>query len=459
MAKRAFLFGCLLLAASQTACQSFAGLKTLSLDWEKATLREAPEASFELTLYQDNWALVTDERPLELGRGRQLVRFSGVPPQTVAKGAYLQVPASVEGRRFRYDLPNKEHLLEKYDGKTVVISDATSSLTAQLIWTGSGPVYRIGDRLYPEPPGKVSLPELPGIALSPFLEWLIDSPREWAGIATASYEVERLGWTNEYTLITDEDQSKGDWKQWAALSNASGKAYEKARVNLVAGNVKRFNPPVFYGGARAMTENISAEPFAARYQYRLPGFFDLGKKAAERLSLFEKKGAAIERVFRVAGSVNLFPVPDPELPRKARIRLNLDVPQPMPSGKVTVYSPGPDGKLAIAGETGIPDTPKNQRIVLDLGEAFDVTFTRTQTSYKLLAEQTEVSTLIKLKNDQKFPVKLEVIEQVSGDWTVTESAIPYEKLSTTQLRFQLVLPAESEKNLTYTVVVKREGRL
>lgn len=436
--------------------------------WTALPAHEAASGSVALTLYRDDWALVTDARPVALDRGEQVVRFGDVAAQTDGAGAYVQLPGSVTARRFRYDLLNRERLLARYHGMTVEIVPEGSGapLEATLLITDSGPVYRIGDRLYTDPPGKVALPPLSGLATSPTFEWIVAMDAPWAGTATVSYVANQIGWQSEYTLITDRDQTRGDWKQWAALSNRSGADYRNARITLVSGDVRRDRPAVpldmAYGGARAYSEVAAPEPFAARHLYRLNERVTLPRNADERIALRSAEGLAIERTYRVVSGVQLFRIPDPELPRKARLRLTIanTAPagpgEPLPRGKVTVYTPTRQGELAIAGEPTIADTPVGQNVELDLGEAFDVTSERSQTAYRLTGEAQEVGYRILLRNQQDVPVAVWVTEQLSGDWAITSSSHPYDRLSATQIRFRVTVPAGGTTEVTYQATIQRE---
>lgn len=436
--------------------------------WDGLAMRDTPStsAALALTLYTDNWAMVTDVRPISLQAGEQVARFKDVAAQTDGTGAYLQVPGTVTSRRFRYDLQNRDRLLSRYHGMQVEIfpQGATSSISATLFMTDTGPVYQIGDRLYTEAPGRVALPPWSGVATTPTLEWIVRMEAPWTGTATATYVVNQLGWQSEYTLVTDRDQTRGEWKQWAAISNRSGAEYRIAQITLVAGDVRRPRAPIplDMGGVRAYNEVAAPESYAARYLYRLPNPATIQRDAEERIALREAAGLTIERTYRVDSSIHLGRLPDPELPRKARIRLTIPnttaagLGEPLPKGKVTVYTPTRQGELAIAGEPPIPDTPVGQNLELDLGEAFHITSERTQTLYRLTDTAQEVGYRIALRNQQEVPVTVWVTEQLSGDWTITSSSHPYDRLSATQIRFRVQVPAQGSTEVTYQATIQRE---
>lgn len=422
--------------------------------------------SLALTLYGEEWALVTDARPVTLASGEQVVRFPGVAAQTDGSGGYVQVPGTVSARRFRYDLQSRDRLLSRYHGQPVDLYPPGSSVPIQatLLVTDTGPVYQVGDRLYTDPPGRVALPALEGLALLPTLEWIVRMGAPYSGIATVSYVANQVGWKNEVTLVTDRDQTRGDWKQWAAVTNRSGADYVGARLTLVAGDVRRDHGvvPLPYGGARAYAEVAAPEPYAARHVYRLSEPVTLRRDADERLALRTFGGVGVTRTYRVDSGIHLGRLPDPEAPRKARLRLTIPntrasgLGEPLPRGTVTVYTPTRDGELAIAGAPTVGDVPVGQNVELDLGEAFDVTAERTQTAYRLTATAQEVAYRIVLRNQQDVAVTVWVTEQLSGDWSITQSSHPYERLSATQIRFKVPVPARGSAEVSYQASIQRE---
>ncbi|MNL41993.1 hypothetical protein D3C87_1644260 [compost metagenome] len=79
-----------------------------------------------------------------------------------------------------------------------------------------------------------------------------------------------------------------------------------------------------------------------------------------------------------------------------------------------------------------------------------------QTDYRTTDTTQETSYRITLRNEQDAPVTVELIEQMSGDWTITSSSIPFEKVSSTQARFTPTIPAHGEVVVTYQASIKKE---
>ena len=442
--------------------------------WADAVLHQAEyaTASVRLTVYSDGSALVTDERPLTLEAGSQVARWPRVAATTDIRGALLEVPGATTVRqRFRYDPVEREKLLARYHGKEVQLfsPEASQTITATLYVTPSGPLYKVDDKVYVDPPGKLILPGLADAALEPTLEFMVMSPAPWSGRATASYVAGNMDWSSEYTLVTDEKQAKGRFAHWAALTNKSGAQFVDADLTLVAAGAGRGGPrpyPMMAEGAIAGMApraapmpfmDVAAERFATRYQFHLPDKVTLERDSEERLLLGDGNDVAITRAFRIESGVAPYLQPEPELPVKARVRLTIENTKdnklgvPLPAGRLTVFTPNKQGTVAISGETGIPDTPDDQKLLLELGEAFDITAKRTQTDFKEFPDAKEVAHRIVLKNKMDEASVVEVIENLPGDGTMLEKTLEVEKISTSQIRFKPQVPAGGEVTLTYRV--------
>ena len=94
---------------------------------------------------------------------------------------------------------------------------------------------------------------------------------------------------------------------------------------------------------------------------------------------------------------------------------------------------------------------------LKLGESFDVTARRKQTSFKKLSGTSaynyafEVAFEMALKNVRPDPVTVKVIEDLPGDWTMIKSSQPHTKEASSLASWQVQIPAEGAVTLTWQV--------
>jgi hypothetical protein len=133
---------------------------------------------------------------------------------------------------------------------------------------------------------------------------------------------------------------------------------------------------------------------------------------------------------------------------------------PLPKGVVRVYSKDSRGNAQFLGEDGIDHTPKGETVKLKLGESFDVTARRKQTTFKKLSGTSaynyafEAGFELELKNARAEAVKVKVLEELPGDWTLVKASQPHTKESASLASWVLEVPAEGAVTLTWLAQVR-----
>jgi hypothetical protein len=119
---------------------------------------------------------------------------------------------------------------------------------------------------------------------------------------------------------------------------------------------------------------------------------------------------------------------------------------------VRVYKADRTGSQQFIGEDWIDHTPKDERVKIKMGEAFDVVGERVQKDWKKIGWNLyEVEWEILLRNHKKEDVTVTVIEPMPGDWEVLRSTHPHEKMEAHTLRYRVPIAKESTAKLTYRV--------
>ncbi|MEK7733042.1 MAG: hypothetical protein AAB318_02405, partial [Planctomycetota bacterium] len=125
---------------------------------------------------------------------------------------------------------------------------------------------------------------------------------------------------------------------------------------------------------------------------------------------------------------------------------------PLPAGKVRVYKADADQSQVFLGEDKIDHTPKDEKIPLHVGDAFDVVGERKQANYKQLSKQSrEESWQITLRNHKKEEIEVVVREHLWGDWEIRESSHAYIKKDANTVEFLIPIKKDSEETVKYTV--------
>jgi hypothetical protein len=128
---------------------------------------------------------------------------------------------------------------------------------------------------------------------------------------------------------------------------------------------------------------------------------------------------------------------------------------PLPKGRVRVYKKDEDGSLQFAGEDSIDHTPKDEKVRVKMGEAFDIVGERKRTDYSSDSSRHrfEETFEIRLRNHKDSSVTVNVVEHLYRwtNWKITSSSIPYTKKDAQTVEFPVTVAKDGETVLTYTV--------
>jgi len=129
---------------------------------------------------------------------------------------------------------------------------------------------------------------------------------------------------------------------------------------------------------------------------------------------------------------------------------------PLPSGRIRVSKlDDADKTLEFIGEDTIDHTPKNEKVLIKLGSAFDVVGERRQvnfsvdTSRKRIDEEIEV----KLRNQKTEPVTVIVKENLYRwvNWQIIARTHDFQKQDARTVHFPVRIAAGGEVTVHYTV--------
>jgi hypothetical protein len=439
------------------------------------------QKALAVTIYNDDLALVKDLRGLTLIQGENRLAWRNVSARIRPETALLsetsgQLPVALLEQNFDFDLLDAESLLKKYVGRTVRVirtNDAgqRTEEEAKVLAANNGVVLRYADRIETGVVGHLAYPDVPAnLRDEPTLVLHLDAPVAGEGAFELSYLTRGLSWKADYVANLTADGAAMDLNGWVTLTNASGIAYRGALVQLVAGEVNQVPdampaPPM----ARGMVMSAEApmpqeESFDQYHLYTLPRATDIGNNQTKQVALLSAPRVPVTRELVVHGQAHAYRAQSGDgwvkLPVASRLRfLNQDgsLGIPLPKGVVRVYSKDSRGNAQFVGEDGIDHTPKGETVSLKLGESFDVTARRKQTSFKKLSGTSaynyafEVAFEMELKNAKPDPVTVKVIEDLPGDWTMIKSSQPHTKEASNLASWQVQIPAEGTVTLTWQV--------
>ena len=317
-----------------------------------------------------------------------------------------------------------------------------------------------------EVPGRIALPELPGnLRARPTLVWRAETRRQGRADLDVSYLTGGMSWNADYVLDLDAAGARADLQGWVTVENRSGAAYADATLQLVAGDVHVVTParPVsdaVYPLAAKAGNVVEQESLYDYHLYTVPWATDLPDNSSKQVSLLDAAGLRVERRYLVRGGAYLFrgagapPRQDVEVHYEFLNDEDNALGLPLPAGVVRVYGRSNSGKRQLLGEDRIDHTPRDEKVTLRVGNAFDLVAERRNTDFRRIGDRvTQSAWAVTLRNHKDEDVTIDVLEQVGGDWEMLKASREHEKLSAQEILFRVPVPARGETTLTYTVQV------
>lgn len=440
------------------------------------------QSEMDITVYNSNIGLVKDKRQLKFKKGVMELKFMDVASQIIPTSVSIKSitnPNSlfVLEQNYEYDLLSPRKLLDKYIGKQLKLftknhyTDKEEIVTATLLSNNEGtPVFKIGNEITFNYPGRIIFPEVPANLISkPTLVWLLDSRVASTQKLEVLYLTNGITWRSDYVLVLNEKDTKSNLSGWVTIDNKSGTSYNNAGIKLVAGDINRAR-----GGRVQEMDVIPMAKAMAAPQFREETFFEyhiytLDRKSTikqnqtKQISLMNAQDIPVKKEFVYRGRDSYLLNPYRDLIKTDKVGVFIEIinkkdhnlGMPLPKGILRVYKYDNDGSLQFVGEDSIEHTPKDEKIKVKLGDAFDVVATRKQTGFERVAKNiTEVAFEISLRNHKKEDIVVKVIERMTGDWKILDSSHGYKKMDAFNISFDIPVKKDKETILTYKARIK-----
>lgn len=443
----------------------------------------AGQAQTSLSIYSDGRVVVRKAIPQKLQRGTNIFSLDlpGLDPATLfSPDSNVAVTSAV--LRPATDL---EAALRASVGRTLTFVQGKGDTIQATVLSVNPPQTRLANGLI-----MFSLPG--GTPLFPAEANLIRSKPEAVVALEASrardvtdlaYVSQGVTWEAVYQAVLGGSGSA--LVTGAATINSTSMKVDSATVQLVAGSVNRARfgvagvvaaaSPVMMQRQQANDElAVSEAAVGETHVYELPGLisFDIGSPLTT--ALFPRARADYTQEFVVPGVLPWrgYFGPVGQDPNSVPVQVwytfkrSHGTPfgdRPLPGGTMEVFQRDSSGRVQLVGEASFTHTPAGKDLRVQSGDAFDVTAERVQTDYHQVPVPNTVGKgthnritatyRVTLTNAKTQAVTVDVREQHWGNWVITDSSVPAEKLSSTEQRFRVPVPANGTATLTYTLQV------
>jgi len=452
----------------------------------RSTLQD--QRSVAVTIYNENLALVKDQRKIQFAGGQNTLAFRDVSARMRPETALLRSltspgKLSVLEQNFDFDLLTPQKLLDKYVGKSVNIvrtNPATGVETteqAQVLAANNGVVVKIGDRIETGIPGRIVYPDVPAnLRDRPTLVMSLNNGGVAQQEVELSYLTGGLAWKADYVAELNAADDKLDLSGWVTLTNTSGASYHNAKLQLVAGDVNQVRKELRFANLGASREkamiapasDMAEESLLEFHLYTLDRPTTIAENQTKQVSLLTATGIPARKELLLRGANYYYGSSYGDLGQKMKVGVFVEfdnkesarLGMPLPKGVIRVYKKDAAGNAQFVGEDHIDHTPKNEKVRLKLGDAFDVTADKKQTDFKRLPNPAkgnawfESAFEIVLKNAKKEAVNVVVQEPIPGDWKMLSESQKHTKAASNTAVWKISVPAEGSTKLNYRVQVR-----
>ena len=438
-----------------------------------------------LTIYNDNFAVVREARNMKFEKGQNTMRFtdvaSAIDPTSV-KFSCLSSPGAVSvlEQNYEYDLVNTESLLKRYidkdvrvvvkgsgsEARKVIEGKLSAAVEKSLILQSSNGIEVIGQESIEE----IALKELPDdLVTRPTLVWLTDAQKGGEQLCEVTYTTGAIGWKADYTAILNADDTALDFSGWVTINNYSGAGYKDATMKLIAGDVRRIQPPMEMARAmrdigRGMAAGAPAfeeKSFMEYHMYTLGRKSTINNNQVKQIEFIEPAEGVKTKMIYVYERSDYWNPRGGDQNKKVMVKIEFENKKEnklgiaLPKGKVRVFKKDPaDNSLQFVGEDEIDHTPKDEKLSLYIGDAFDIVAEHTLVDSKEQLGKHRESHKIELRNRKNEEVTVFVDEKFARwvYWEVEKSTQEYEKKDAYTARFPVKVGANATITLEYTVV-------
>jgi hypothetical protein len=447
---------------------------------------EAQTMGVDLTVYNQNLAVVKERRTLELEQGLNEVAFQDVaalinPTSVLFRSLTDPTGTVVLEQNYEYDIIGSQKLLEKYvDQDIELITEDGSAYSGRLLSGAQDIILQAQDGQVTvvklDRVREFSFPSLPeGLITRPTLLWQLEAAEAGTHNVEVTYMTQGINWQADYVLLLDQADENLDLEGWITLNNNSGAAYTDAKLKLIAGDIHRA-PDVFaYAEVEALVAPTAAKApsveeraFFEYHLYQVQRPVTVKDRQTKQIEFTTAAGVSAEKFFVYDGSQRPFfsytPITEPGYGstgnRKVMVMLEFENSEeaglgiPLPKGTVRVYKEDIDGSTQFIGEDSIDHTPKDERVRLYIGDAFDIVGERKQTNFvKLGTRSIEESFEIAVRNHKDEAIEVRIVEHMYRwtEWEIISETHEHVKTDSRTIEYHVDVPSDGEEIVEYTV--------
>ncbi len=439
-----------------------------------------------ITIYQGGVALITEARDFELNQDQRQLFLPNVAPETMMESLMIAFKPKEDGKltpiitekKLNRNLLSPQAMIDYSVGEEVTVISSFNGREKQekatILSNNGGLLLQYKDRI------ELNLPENARLAFNTIPEGLNNTPVLSVILknlpetttqyrADLSYLTRGISWNADYIAKLDDQTKTLKLEGWATLNNSSGMDYKNVNINLIAGDLNMVNRSMpqlrqkMMGMAADLAYEaapVSTTSLGDYHLYKIADSSTLSDKEQTQISLFQKTAIPFTKNYTFANNSPNYRMGESSHFENAAVSVHFKNDEasqlgfPLPDGVIRLYAQE-DQQTTFIGEDRIPATPNKQELSLNIGNAFDITMKREQTQFAMINEdEWEISYKLTLSNGKNEPatalVKESFYPNSDTNWEIIKQSSAPKIIGETAV-WELSIPAESKKTLTYSV--------
>ncbi len=378
---------------------------------------QAAEPATEITIYNQDLALIKKSQKLNMQKGVNEVVFDEVARQMHPESAFISGEGvKILEQNYDYAGVNYMNLLNANVGKEVTtvrqnpangenIFEKATLLAAD----GMTPVLKFSYGIETAFPGRVLFDNVPlGLNSTPVLKAKAEVPESGEKELRLAYLASGFSWEANYVAKINDDKTLALLGR-VSLNNNSGSDYDNVTVNLIAGEVNTVTNAIqprmmlmrsakmATGAMMDMAESAPAmaapQSLNGYYLYKIPQPTSLKDGQIKQVSFvyapevkYQKENVVHSSLY-FGVSKTFYKDQHPDMLYNFANAADIGLGMPLPKGKISFYDNDRNGALQFVGENTIANKAQGEKITLNLGKSFDIYASGSVDDVKKISER------------------------------------------------------------------------
>lgn len=458
-----------------TLCLSF-GL--LALPIHAGVINASDQSHLTLTLYNQDLAMIQDQRRLPTLSPGQRIRVEDVSRQMLPETLRIQGAGQILEQSLLQNPLTYSALLQAHLGKFIQVARINQATgqetlsTVELLSIDQQALVRRDGRIESIPMNSsewrfIFPSELPDNLKGRAGLEFVSAGTQIESTAQLNYLSRGLGWQMDYVLTLDSLGTSLAAEGLASVYNRSGSLFQDADLRLMAGDINTptaAQPEMMR--AMAMSDTLASgqidapEQMQDFYLYRLPYPVTLQPNETKQLPLVQFDTIPAKMTYR--HHFNLWPGMDQQRHQsQPEVQLVFEAPSldasntPLPAGQARVFRPDREGELQFIGAAQLGNLAAGEEAVMPLGRAFDLNISRRQTLFSDGFDKVTIQQEVSITNAGNEGRSVDMSTGFQQEWQLKESSHPMQEDGAGQLTWSMHLPAGGTETMRFTVEMKK----